>query len=443
MKQLFANCGILAWQDDDFAYIPRGYLGVDGDTIRYIGVDRPDGDYDVIHDYEGRLLMPGLINSHCHAAMTLLRGVGSDLPLDRWLFEKVFPIEDRMTEADMKAGNELAMMEMIASGTTSFSDMYMLPRTAIESNERIGMKMNLGRVIQSFDPNETAADTPRIPEALNLYEQYNGAQNGRIRIDFLVHAEYTTNDAVTSGFADRCREYLDRGAQMQIHLSETEKEHRECIQRHGMTPAAWCEKMGLFDIPTAAAHCVWCTKADLEILKRHNVSPVHNPSSNMKLGSGFAPVPEMLEMGLNVALGTDGAASNNNLNMFEEMHLASIIHNGYHLNPTIMQPKQILRMATVNGARLQGRHDTGKLEVGMKADIIAIDFRNKAHLFPAFDPYVMLVYAAQGSDVRMTMADGKMLYEDGKFLTLDPALVLQNARAAVERLYGGNENARG
>ncbi len=442
MKQLFENCGILAWKDDDFHYIPNGYLGIENDTICYIGDARPADAYDALHDYAGRLLMPGLINSHCHAAMTLLRGIGSDLPLDRWLFEKIFPIEDRMSDADLKAGNELAMMEMIAGGTTSFTDMYMQPYTAIESNERIGMKMNVGRVIQSYDPDETADDTPRIPEAIALYEKFNGAQNGRIRIDFEVHAEYTTNDAVTAGFADRCRAYLDRGAQMQIHLSETEKEHNECIARHGMTPAAWCEKMGLFDIPTVAAHCVRCTDADLEILKRHGVSPVHNPSSNMKLGSGFAPIPQMLEMGLNVALGTDGTASNNNLNMFEEMHIASIIHNGYKKDPTIMRPDQILKMATVNGAKLQGRHDTGKLETGMKADIIAIDFRNKAHLFPAFDPMVMLCYAVQASDVSMTMVDGRMLYEDGKFLTLNPEEVLRNARAAVERLYGGNADAR-
>lgn len=442
MKQLFRNCGILAWKDDHFHYIPKGYLGVDGDTICYIGDTCPVEPYDTVHDYDGRLLMPGLINSHCHAAMTLLRGIGSDLPLDRWLFEKIFPIEDRMTDADFKAGNELAMMEMIANGTTSFTDMYMLPYTAIESNEQIGMKMNVGRVIQSFDPNETAADTPRIPEAMNLYEKYNGAQNGRIRIDFQVHAEYTTNDAVTSGFADRCREYLEGGAQMHIHLSETQKEQEACIARHGMTPAAWFEKMGIFDIPTVAAHCVWCTDDDLEILKRHGVSPVHNPSSNMKLGSGFAPIPKMLDMGLNVALGTDGTASNNNLDMFEEIHLASIIHNGYRKDPTIMKPEQVLRMATVNGAKLQGRNDTGKLEVGMKADIIAIDFRNKAHLYPAFDPMVMLCYAVQGSDVSMTMVDGRMLYEDGKYLTLDPERVLRNARAAVERLYGGSDDAR-
>ena len=317
MKRLFAHADILAWKENRFHYIPDGYLGVDGDTIDYVGAQKPAQVYDETRDMSGRLLMPGLVDAHCHSAMTLLRGVGSDLPLDKWLFEKMMPIEDKLTAEDIAAGNELAMMEMIASGVTSFSDMYMEPRTAIRSNEKIGMKMNVCRVLQAFDPNETPEQNKRIPESVELYEEMHGAQNGRVRIDFAVHAEYTSNDATTKAYADRVRPFVERGAQMQIHLSETQKEHDECIARHGMTPAAWFEKMGIFDIPTGAAHCVAVTPADMEILKRKGVTAIHNPTSNMKLGSGFAPVPELLDMGVNVALGTDGAASNNNLNMFE------------------------------------------------------------------------------------------------------------------------------
>ncbi len=435
MRRLFVNAGILAWREDSFHYLPSGFLGVDGDTICYVGERRPSEAYDDEMDFSGRLLMPGLINCHCHAAMTLLRGVGSDLPLDKWLFEEMIPVEDKLTAEDISAGNELAMMEMIASGITSFSDMYMEPRTAIRLNERIGMKMSLCRAIQCFDPNGTVEQCVNIPQAIELYEEQNGVQNGRVRIDFSVHAEYTINDAVTSGFARLIQPYIAKGARMQIHLSETEKEHRECIARHGMTPAAWFEKMGILDMPTAAAHCVCVTPEDMQILLRKGVSPIHNPTSNMKLGSGFAPVPKMLDMGLNVALGTDGAASNNNLNLFEEMHLAAIIHNGFERDAVIMKPEQVLKMATVNGARLQGRDDTGCLEVGKKADIVAIDFRNRAHLYPAFEPMSMLVYAAQASDVCMTMVDGKILYQDGKFFTLNPEKVFENARSAVRRLY--------
>lgn len=436
MKRLFENCGILAWKDEHFDYIPEGFLGVEDDRICYVGAQKPSEAYDDVRDMSGRLLMPGLINCHCHAAMTLLRGVGSNLPLDKWLFEVVFPLEDRLTDPDFIAGNELAMMEMIASGVTSFSDMYFNPCLLVESNEKIGMKINLSRVVQSFDPTETALTNSRIPEALDFFNRYHGAQDGRVRVDFCVHAEYTINDSVAKGFGDLLKDYADRGARLHIHLSETEKEQAECIQHHGCTPAAWFERMGLFDIPAFAAHCVWCTPEDLDILQRHSVSPVHNPSSNMKLGSGFAPIPEMLSRGMNVALGTDGAASNNNLNFFEEMHLASVIHNGHCNDPVLMNPEQILKMATINGARLQGRDDTGCIEIGKKADLIAVDFRGRAHLFPAFDPMSMLVYSAQASDVCMTMVDGRILYEDGRYFTLDPRTVLKNAQAAVERLYG-------
>ena len=193
--------------------------------------------------------------------------------------------------------------------------------------------------------------------------------------------------------------------------------------------------MGLLDVPAFFAHCVWVTKQDMKIMKKHGVSAVHCPTSNMKLGSGFAPIPALLKAGINVGLGTDGCASNNNLNMFEEMHLAAVIHKGNHCDPEIVTPKEVLKMATINGAKIQGREDTGCLAVGKKADMIALDFRNKPHLYPNFDPMALLVYSAQASDVCMTMVDGQILYQNGRFLTLDKKQVLRDAKAAVKRLY--------
>ena len=437
MRLLIKNAGILAWKDGAFEHIPGGYLGIDGDTIEYVGAEKPAASYDREKDMAGKLLIPGLINCHCHAAMTLLRGIGSDLPLDRWLYEAMFPVEDRMKTDDFIAGAELAILELLASGVTSFSDMYMEPETLIALNDQVGMKVNLTRVVQAFDPAEPPEKNSRIRESLALFDRYHGCQDGRIRVDFGVHAEYTTNDAHTRYYADQIRPYREKGACVQLHLSETQKEHVECIQRHGMSPAAWFEAMGIFDLPAAAAHCVWCTPEDLSILKAHGVSPIHNPTSNLKLGSGLAPVLEMLEMGLNVTLGTDGAASNNNLNMFEEMHLAAITHNGYRHDPVIMRPDTVLRMATVNGAKLQGRPDTGRLAAGMKADVVAVDM-DRPHLYPAFEALPLLVYSAQASDVVMTMVDGKILYENGEYLTIDREKALQDAKQAVKRLYGGN-----
>ena len=436
MKLLLKGAGILAWKDDRFNYIPEGFLGIDGDTIDYIGAQQPPEPYDQVKDMRGKLLMPGLVNAHCHAAMTLLRGVGSDLPLDRWLFEAVFPVEDRMKTEDFIAGNELAMLELLASGVTAFSDMYMEPRTLIELNAQVGMKVNLTRVVQAFDPAQPPEQNTRVKESLALFNEYHGCQDGRVRVDFSLHAEYTTNDAVTRYYADQIRPLREKGARVQLHLSETRKEQEECVKRHGLTPAAWFEAMGVFDLPAAAAHCVWCTPADLDILRAHGVFPIYNPTSNLKLGSGFAPIPRMLEKGLTVALGTDGAASNNNLNMFEEMHIAAIGLNGYLLDPELMPPATVLRMATVNGAALQGRGDTGCLAVGKKADVVAVDL-DRPHLYPAFEPMPLLVYSAQASDVAMTMVDGKILYENGEYLTLDREKAMYDAKQAVKRLYGG------
>ena len=436
MRRLLKHAGILAWRDERFHYIEDGYLGIDGAVIDYVGAARPQAPYDEERDLRGKLLIPGLINSHCHAAMTLLRGVGSGLPLDRWLFDAVFPVEDRMTTEDFNAGNRLAMLELLAGGVTSFSDMYMEPRALVALNESAGMKINLTRVTQAFDPDEPPERNFRIPEALSLFDDCHDAQDGRVRVDFSVHAEYTINDAVTRYLADRIRPYRERGAAVQVHVSETLKEHKACIERHGLTPMAWLERMGILDLPTGAAHCVWCTPEDLDIMQARGVSPIHNPTSNLKLGSGIAPVPDWLERGLNVALGTDGAASNNNLNLFEEMHLAAIMNNGYHHDAVLMAPETVLHMATVNGARLQGRDDTGCLAVGKKADVMAVDL-DRPHLYPNFDPLSLLVYSAQASDVVMTMVDGKILYENGEYLTLDRERVLYEARRAVARLYGG------
>ena len=434
MKILFKNADILIPDGESLTVLKDAYLGVDGAYIAYIGTECPDTkDYDRILDYSRKLLMPGLVNTHGHAAMTLLRGVGSGLALQPWLFDVIFPLEDKLTPAMIATGNALAMAEMIASGTTSFSDMYMEPRTLVELNEQVGMKFSAGRVLQCFGEDFCEDSRKRIKEALAIFEEYNGIQEGRVRIDFLVHAEYTTKNGVTEEFARRCLPYADKGARMQIHISETKKEHEECIGRHGCTPIRWAKDRGLLELPTIAAHCVWVTDEDIEIMKEKGVTPVHNPSSNMKLGSGFAPLAKWLKAGLNVGLGTDGCSSNNNLNMFEEMHLASLLHNGFSHDPTCIKPEQLLRMVTVNGARAQGRTDSGSLETGKRADIIALDM-DKPHLCPDHDTLALLCYSAQAADVCLTMVDGRILYENGEYKTLDIEKVKFEARQVAKEL---------
>ena len=431
MKLLLKNCDILAADGGGYRWLKSAYLGIDGSVIDYIGENRPAAPYDREKDMSGRLLAPGLINCHGHTAMTLLRGVGSDLPLQEWLFEKMMPIEDKFTARDIQVGNALALLEMISTGTTSYSDMYFHADTAVENAVAAGIKANLCRPNQCFNPEETYAQNTRAQESIQLFKDCNGMADGRILIDFSIHAEYTNFPHIVEAYSADCKAL---GGRMHIHLSETKKEHDECVAKYGKTPARWFNDLGTFDSPTFAAHCVWVTEEDMALMKEKGVSPVHNPTSNMKLGSGFAPIPRMLELGLNVALGTDGAASNNNLNMMEEMHLAAVLHNGFTHDPTLMKPAQVLNMATRNGARLQGRGDTGSLEVGKKADIIAIDL-TRPHLFPNVDPLALMTYSAQGSDVVMTMVDGRILYENGEFLTLDADRILHAAKTCVERLY--------
>ena len=430
MKLLLKHCDVLATVDGQFQSLHNAYLGIDGSVIDYIGTEKPAA-YDQEKDMTGKLLAPGLVNCHGHTPMTLLRGVGSDLPLQQWLFDTVFPIEAKLTPQIIRVGNQLALLEMIATGTTSYSDMYFEPETAIENSIAAGIKANISRPVQCFDPAETYADNYRSKESLELFRAFNGKDQGRILVDGSIHAEYTCQPHIVEAYSADAHAL---GMRMHIHMSETKKEHQECIQKYGKTPAQWFRDLGTFDCPTFAAHCVWVTEEDMDIMGDKGVSVVHNPTSNLKLGSGFAPVPRMLEKGLNVALGTDGTASNNNLNMFEELHLCSVIHKGYTNDPTLMKAADCLKLATVNGAKLQGRPDTGSLEVGKKADIIAIDL-DQPHLYPNLDSLALLCFAAQGSDVCMTMVDGRILYENGEFKTLDREKILADAKQAVAQLY--------
>jgi 5-methylthioadenosine/S-adenosylhomocysteine deaminase len=431
MKTLLKNCLALLHDGKKIKADDNIYISVIDDKIDYVGKNCPESKFDLTKDMSGKIVMPGLYNCHTHSPMVLLRGIGSGLPLNNWLFDAVFPIEDKLAADDIKAGTELALLEMISCGTVSFSDMYFFPDVTCECVKQSGLKANITRPVQSFDPNEAPEKCFRIGESETLYKNYNGYADGRVLIDFCVHAEYTCNPQVVKYYSDICKSY---NGNMHIHLSETVKEHNECIEKYGKTPTEWFESLGAFDSSALAAHCVAVTDSDIEILRKYGVSVIHNPTSNMKLGSGFAPVSKFMSAGINVGLGTDGAASNNNLNMFEEMHLASVIHNGYFQNATQLNAEDIINMATVNGAKVQRRHNCGAIKAGNKADIIAV-FLDKPHMIPCLDPVALIAYSAQGSDVCMTMCEGKILYENGEYKTLDKEKILSEVKDSVKRLY--------
>ena len=435
MSILFKNCKLLLRQSADPSEAPvyevmDGYLGVEGKTIDYIGPDRPAKRYDEEKDMGGSLLMPGLANAHGHAAMTLVRGVGSDLNLQDWLFGKIVPIEDRMTAEDVVAGTEYAILEMLACGTTVYADMYSFPVECAEAAAKAGIKANIPRPLICFDPEMEADDCDRIRETPAMFRAIDGMGDGRVLADFCMHSEYLTTEKTVRRYAEMCKEF---GARMQVHLSETKKEHDECIARHGLTPMAYFEKLGVLDSPVYAAHCVWVTDEDLDIAARHGLIIAHNPTSNLKLGSGFAPIPEAMAKGIRIALGTDGCASNNNLNLWEEMHLTAILHKGHTGDPTMVTPAQVLDMATLNGCIAMGRKNSGVLAAGKDADIICVDL-NALHMQPALDIPALLVYSAQGSDVKMTMVDGRILYENGEYYTLDKDRVIADFKKSCKRL---------
>ena len=371
----------------------------------------------------GRLVMPGLVNAHGHTAMTLVRGLGGGLPLQRWLEEAIFPVEAKMTPDDVRTGALWGAMEMLAGGTTAVADMYDFPAVGAEAFAEAGVKANVCRVGLNFVEG-------RLDDCIRFTRDFNESRNGSVCADFCVHSEYLTDEAFCRGMAEANRE-LKRP--VHVHVSETKKEHEECLARHGKTPIAYLADTGLLDFGAYAAHCVWCTDDDFRIMREKNVTLVHNPTSNMKLGSGFARIPDAIAAGVNVALGTDGCASNDNLDMFEEMHLASLIHKGVAQDPTAMPAWTVIDMATVNGAKALGRTGSGELVVGKAADLCVVDLK-RPHLTPALDVPNLIVHSMHASDVVLTMVDGEIVYENGQWMKLNQDRAEYDFRCAVRRL---------
>ena len=336
--------------------------------------------------------------------MTLVRGLGSGLPLQRWLEEAIFPVEAKMTPEDVRAGAAWGVMEMLAGGTTSVADMYDFPGDCARAFEAGGMKARVCRVGLNFIPG-------RLEECIEFTKSFNVSRlRSNVLADLCIHSEYLTDEQFCRGLAEANKE-LKRP--LHFHVSETEREHNECLARHGKTPIAYLAETGILDHGGYAAHCVWCTDDDFRIMAEKGVSLIHNPTSNMKLGSGFARIARAMELGVNVALGTDGCASNDNLDMFEEMHICSLIHKGLAKDPTVLSAWDVIDMATKNGAKALGMDDTGEIAVGKKADLCVVDL-DRFHLTPCLDIPNLIVNSMHASDVAMTVVDGRVVYEKSK-----------------------------
>ena len=426
---LFKNIAII---DENLDYQPSCWVGTKGSVIAYIGKEAPANAQDFGEEYDGtgKLLMPGLYNAHAHAPMTLLRGYAENLPLQAWLEQKCWPFEGKMTGEDNYWATLLACAEMSRYGTVSFSDMYYHTPERAQAVDEAGMKVNLCTSPIAFEPKPIQM-FPVFEEMVDGIERIDGSANGRIRFDACIHAEYTNNDVTAKSVFDWAKANT---LPIQVHVSETQSEVEACRERHdGKSPVQWLEQLGAFDVPCVAAHCVWVDDEDIAIMAAHGVTAVHNPASNMKLASGFAPVAKMIEAGVNVALGTDGMASNNNHDMFQDMYLMALLEKGHNLDPTLVTPKQVLYAATRAGALSQGRDDCGLVKEGFRADLCVLDVTGVSWC-PVNDMLTNIVYAGHGSDVVLTMCDGAIVYRDGVWPGIDIERVKEEVAARTARI---------
>jgi len=425
MDVLFSDI-IVITMNDEKPVLLHGYVGIEGRKLSYVGTEPPPVKPARVINGSRRLLMPGIINSHSHLPMALLRGYADDYRLQDWLYDHIFPAEGKLDERCIAAGIRLGLAECIRFGVVSCTDMYFhLPRIA-EAVLESGVKANITNALLCLDMSRFDFEKDRgIMEIRETLADFKGKGEGRLIVDAGIHAEYTSGPAA---WRESVAFATENDLRFQIHLSETKTEHDECIKKYGKTPAAILQESDVFTQKTTAAHCCWITEGDMDILAAAGATVAHCPISNLKLSSGIAPVMKMRARGVNVALGTDGACSNNNHDMFEEIKTAALLQKYITGDPSVLPAYEALKMATVNGAAGQGReNETGKIAPGYDADIIMLNL-DAPHLFPVNDPCAAVAYAARGSDVCMTMVQGRVLYENGEYKTID----VEKTRSEIE-----------
>jgi 5-methylthioadenosine/S-adenosylhomocysteine deaminase len=424
-KILIKGATVLTMEEHD-AVFQDGEVAIEGNRIIAAGPKGcvpPNFTAERVIDGSGMVAMPGFINCHTHASMTLLRSYADDLPLMKWLNEKIWPLEAKLTPEDCYWGSMLCCLEMIKSGTTAFADMYFeMGETALAVKES-GIRACLSRGMIGVGPDAEQA----IEENVKLVEDWSGRADGRITTMFGPHAPYTCPPDYIKRVMALAEKY---NAGIHIHVAETKDEIQQIKETYGMTPVQLLDSIGLFDLPVLAAHCVHLSQEDIAIMAAKKVGVAHCPASNMKLASGIAPVAELLKAGAIVGLGTDGAASNNNLDMMEEMHIASLLQKVSTSDPMALPSFQALQMATASGARVLGFADVGMLKPGMKADLILVDLRCP-HLCPRHDLVAHLVYAAQSADVDTVIINGEIVMENRKVLTIDEEEVMRRAQESA------------
>lgn len=411
----------------------RGHVGISGDRI--VAVCRSEEEIEhfrrgcpgTLHEIDGRgkVLMPGLINTHNHVSMTLMRSYADDMPLMPWLTEKIWPFEEKEQPDDVRLGAEVGIAEMLLGGTTTFVDMYWMQTSVAEAVCRSGIRAVLSPCFVDARFEEFERDLESV------MERYAGQGEGRIGVMIAPHAPYTCSPEHLRQALELSRRY---GLGINIHVAETKTEIETIARQYGKSPVVHLRDLGVFERPTLAVHGVYLNDEDIALLKEYGVSVAHNPQSNMKISSGIAPVARLLREGVNVGIGTDGACSNNDLDMWEEMRSASFLQKVATDDPCVLPAYEVLKMATVNGARAIGMEGkVGQIAEGMLADVILIDIC-KPHLSPCHDLVANLVYCGKSSDVDTVIVNGKIVVEHGRLLTLDTTALCGEIQQRVEEI---------
>ena len=406
---LIIHNGIILTVNPDFDIITDGILCIREGVIESIGSDdsgTPLPTAKEMIDAEGGIIMPGLVNTHTHLPMSLFRGLADDLPLQEWLNEHIFPAEStRINPESVRDGTLLSCAEMLSSGTTTCCDGYFLEKEVAEAVMETGIRAVLGQGVIDFPAPGVPDPAKNIQAASDFIEAWSG-RSDRITPSVFCHSPYTCS-AETLQKAKAIA--ADKGLLFQIHVAETKSEYDQMLAEKGLSPVQYLDRLGILDERTLLVHSVWTDEADREIIAERKSKVSHNPESNMKLASGIAAVPEFLKAGITVGLGTDGCASNNNLDLFQEMDTAAKLHKVNTLDPTVMNARTVIRMATIEGARCLGMdHQIGSLEVGKQADIIVIDTA-KPHLVPMYHPESQVVYAVVGGDIKFIVIEGSKI----------------------------------
>jgi 5-methylthioadenosine/S-adenosylhomocysteine deaminase len=416
--------GTILTMDKENTVIEKGFIHVKGDTISRMGSgDRVTVEAEKIIDAHGGLILPGLINGHTHAAMSLFRGLADDLPLMDWLNNYIFPAERRIDADFVFTGTLLACAEMIMSGTTTFCDMYLFEKEAARAARKAHMRCLVGEVLYDFPSPNYGPVEKGLEYTESLIKKWQNDPLVSVAVE--PHSLFTCSPDLLISANEMALRYK---VPLIIHVAETLNEVAEVKEKYGKPPVEHLLALGLLDSHLIADHCVHVSEQDIEKMAEYGTKVIHNPESNMKLASGIAPVTELITRGVTVGLGTDGCASNNNLDIFTEMDMAAKLHKIQTMDPTVLDSVSVLRMATIEGAKALGMEDiTGSLETGKKADIIILDV-DKPHLTPMYNPYSHIVYAARGNDVSHSIINGQPVMEDRKLLTLDIEEIMERAR---------------